>query len=84
MPFEMGKIGEFREPPYVPTVCPRCLGTLPVGYPGALSRVDNETEICSECGTDEAIIQYMDGFLIEIERWPVRKKSTIADLVVQP
>ena len=24
-------------------------------YPGALSRTDNETEICSDCGTNEAL-----------------------------
>lgn len=40
-------------------VCPRCGGFIPNNenpgaYPGALSRVDNKTEICSECGTDEA------------------------------
>jgi ribosomal protein S27AE len=41
-------------------VCPRC-GELipnnlqPGAYPGALSRTDNKTEICSECGTIEAL-----------------------------
>jgi hypothetical protein len=29
----------------------------PGEYPGALSRLDNETEICSECGTREALFQ---------------------------
>ena len=71
---------KFREPPYNPEICPRCLGFLPIGYPGALSRVDNETEICSDCGTDEAIGQYLDGYLAPIEKWPVKKKSTLADL----
>lgn len=41
-------------------VCPRCLGGIPNNedrgtYPGALSRTDNLTEICSECGVLEAI-----------------------------
>ena len=38
--------------------CPRCTGFIPSNltpgrYPGALSRVDNKTEICSECGHEE-------------------------------
>lgn len=40
-------------------VCPACGGYIPNNdtpgaYPGALSRRDNETEICSECGQREA------------------------------
>lgn len=43
--------------------CPRCTGAIPNNaqpgaYPGALSRVDNETEICSSCGTEEAMFQF--------------------------
>lgn len=39
--------------------CPRCGGGVPNDaaqgeYPGALSRFDNETMICSGCGTAEA------------------------------
>lgn len=39
--------------------CPRCGGAVPNEmhrgeYPGALSRFDNETMICSDCGTQEA------------------------------
>ena len=42
--------------------CPRCGGNVPnsidVGrYPGALSRWDNTTYICSECGQQEAMLQ---------------------------
>jgi ribosomal protein S27AE len=33
--------------------CPRC-GRDYQGYP-ALSRLDNKTEVCSPCGTDEAL-----------------------------
>jgi hypothetical protein len=42
------------------TVCPRCESSFiptndnPGAYPGALSRTDDKTEICSECGTEEA------------------------------
>jgi ribosomal protein S27AE len=44
------------------TTCPRCLGGIPNDasrgkYPGALSRTDNKTYICSNCGTLEAIEQ---------------------------
>lgn len=40
--------------------CPRCGGGVPNDldrgkYPGALSRLDNETEICSGCGQNEAM-----------------------------
>lgn len=40
--------------------CPICSGPIPNAlhegkYAGALSRVDNETEICSECGVMEAM-----------------------------
>ena len=42
--------------------CPRCGGGVPNDYdegcyPGAISRVDNQTEICSGCGTQEALEQ---------------------------
>jgi len=40
--------------------CPRCKGPIPCAehegkYPGALSRRDNKTEICSACGMAEAL-----------------------------
>lgn len=40
--------------------CPICGGAVPCAeaqgeYPGALSRFDNETEICSACGSLEAL-----------------------------
>ena len=43
--------------------CPICSGPIPNAlhegeYAGALSRVDNETEICSECGVFEALVDY--------------------------
>ena len=76
----IGKINSFRRPPYSPTICPRCLGMLPIGYPGALSRVDNKTEICSPCGTDEAMTDYLDHYLAPISKWPIRSLHTAADL----
>ena len=36
--------------------CPRCNKEI-IGYP-AISRVDNLTEICSDCGLDEALSVY--------------------------
>jgi RNA polymerase subunit RPABC4/transcription elongation factor Spt4 len=46
--------------------CPRC-GTNELGYP-ALSRTDNETDICSECGIFEALEQWR-GFLMPKGEW---------------
>jgi ribosomal protein S27AE len=44
--------------------CPRCDGLIPNNempgaFPGAISRKDNKTEICSECGTAEAILDWI-------------------------
>jgi hypothetical protein len=39
-----------------PKPCPRC-GQPIYTFP-ALSRVDNRTEICSDCGTTEALIAF--------------------------
>jgi rRNA maturation protein Nop10 len=61
-------------------ICPRCGGGVPNDahkgkYPGALSRVDNMTEICSSCGTDEAITQMLNGGLLQpISMWPLNKE----------
>lgn len=60
-----------------PHTCPRCGGGIPNNvdrgkYPGALSRSDNRTEICSGCGTDEALTQIFGGDLTGPDRWPVR------------
>lgn len=46
-------------------ICPRCGGFIPSNdcpglYPGAISRVDNETEICSNCGVAEALKGFVD------------------------
>lgn len=39
-------------------VCPLCGATFEDGM-GALSRKDNETIICSDCGTEEAMSEYL-------------------------
>ena len=44
--------------------CPICFEYIPNNqnpgkYPGALARYDNQTEICSECGTTEAMVGFM-------------------------
>lgn len=57
----------------IPKICPRCGDWIPNNfqpgaYPGALSRTDNKTEICSECGTIEALEDY-SGALTPQEEW---------------
>lgn len=44
--------------------CPTCEGYIPnnenIGaYMGAISRRDNKTEVCSACGTREALEDYL-------------------------
>lgn len=46
--------------------CPKCGGEI--GKYPALSRVDNKTEICSNCGTVEALNEFLSfkkGFTME-------------------
>ena len=47
-------------------VCPRCHRKY-VGYP-ALSREDNKTEICSECGIEEALECWFGGAIKKEEK----------------
>lgn len=54
--------------------CPRCLGGIPRDdrrgmYPGALSRTDNKTYICSECGTQEAMEDLFEGQPLSQDNW---------------
>lgn len=48
-------------------ICPRCKinyipnNETPGLYIGALSRVDNKTEICSACGTEEALEDFFNS-----------------------
>lgn len=44
-------------------ICPNCRGYIPNNktpgaYMGAISRRDNKTEICSACGTMEALADF--------------------------
>lgn len=50
--------------------CPRCLGAL-VAPRIALSRVDNATHICSECGLAEFVESLSDDGMTPIAEWPV-------------
>lgn len=57
-------------------VCPRCGGYIPNNetpgaYPGALSRSDQKTEVCSKCGTAEALLQFAGEPLLTPDQWPV-------------
>lgn len=59
-------------------ICPRCLGGVPnnesVGeYIGALSRTDNATEICSDCGTQEGMEDYLNGMVMPQSEWKVNQ-----------
>jgi transcription elongation factor Elf1 len=55
--------------------CPRCSGGVPNNdkrgeYVGALSRTDNKTTVCSDCGTEEALEQHFgDGLKPQSEWW---------------
>jgi RNA polymerase subunit RPABC4/transcription elongation factor Spt4 len=64
-------------------LCPRCgVRFLPADYPGALSRADNETEICSPCGTIEAMQQWTtNGMLIPVTGWPTKDADLDASAV---
>jgi len=58
--------------------CPICDGPIPNAlhegqYAGALSRVDNETEICSECGVFEAMQDF--------EKFTDARRTTIIEEV---
>jgi hypothetical protein len=56
--------------------CPRCNVEMDESIPGATSRRDNNTEICSECGTEEAMID------AGLQRADQREKDFIALLSV--
>ena len=64
----------------IPKICPRSndnfipTNSQPGEYPGAVSRADDKTEICSDCGTEEAIIQYGRGECEPTSDWPVRNR----------
>lgn len=61
-------------------VCVRC-GTVPRQTDafhrgiGAMSRVDNKTEICSDCGMDEAMQNFAGRECTPKSEWPVNKEG---------
>jgi RNA polymerase subunit RPABC4/transcription elongation factor Spt4 len=62
-------------------LCPRCgVRFLPATYPGALSRADNKTEICSQCGLIEAMQQWTTGgMLIPVTGWPTNDSDVTGE-----
>lgn len=63
--------------------CPRCGGQIPNSrtpgaYPGAMSRADNATEVCSACGYDEAMRAFSGKGVQPVDEWPVTRAHTIA------
>lgn len=58
--------------------CPRCNGRLQ--QPGALSRVDNQTEICSDCGTREALEQVGLGNPLPMKSWWIAESEFAEDI----
>lgn len=64
--------------------CPRCHHKIPTdlapgAYPGALSRMNNATEICSRCGRDEAMRDLMHLPPVPPDDWPV--EWTLGDIL---
>jgi len=67
--------------------CPRCKGGIPSNehrgeYPGALSRFDNKTYVCSSCGMNEAMWQFSTGLPLPdldqpVSNWPDRASERL-------
>lgn len=62
----------------VSKICKRCDYTAPLNDPfyrgfGAISRTDNKTMICSNCGVEEAMEDFLHGGCTPKEQWPVYK-----------
>jgi ribosomal protein S27AE len=61
----------------VSKTCPRCGKIATYGDPfhrgfGALSRIDNKTRICSDCGVDEALEDFFREGITPKSDWPVK------------
>lgn len=69
----------------VKPICPRCGGYIPNNeepgeYIGAMSRIDNKTEICSACGTEEAMQQFSSqsaAAATPIDQWPIESARKV-------
>jgi predicted RNA-binding Zn-ribbon protein involved in translation (DUF1610 family) len=55
--------------------CPRC-GRAWGGRPGATSRADDRTEVCPNCGVDEALRDAAGLPRLTRDDWPVRAPAT--------
>jgi len=55
---------------YTPYHAPAPVPMVAPSFP-ALSRTDDKTYICSDCGNDEAIKDFCREHLAEPEEWPV-------------
>lgn len=60
--------------------CPRCMGLIPNdrepgAYPGARSRLDSSIEICSACGTEEALQQFFGTGATPVAEWPIEREA---------
>ena len=58
--------------------CPRCLGGIPNDlqrgqYVGALSRTDNATYVCSDCGTAEGLEDFFNRGCLPQSEWRVNQ-----------
>lgn len=69
-------------------ICPRCHGLVPStlnpgAYPGAMSRATEyrDIEICSRCGTDEAICQAEIAVVELVANWPLPQPHFYAERI---
>lgn len=58
--------------------CPRC-GVKRLTRHPALSRVDNKTSICEECGVEEALMDFARIPLTPKDRWAYRHPSFVTE-----
>ena len=65
----MTKSQELKGSTITNTVCPRC-GDSDMAFP-ALSRTDNKSKVCSQCGRIEAIEQMVTGHPLPQDYWSI-------------
>lgn len=63
----------------LPKVCPRCAGDTTNQY-GALSRTDNKTMVCSNCGKQEALEQFGFGSPLPQSLWRTSQTFDISKM----
>jgi hypothetical protein len=76
------KLPDWRE---FAKTCPRCNALYDGRFP-AISRADDVTAVCSECGVDEAFIQFLQHKtayeLTQPEDWPVIRQYSLPDVTM--